>query len=89
MAPTDWPLVGRVYALGVNPISTTLVLLGPVVILVIAILGRSTATIALGIGYVSSLPGSVAYFAATGGGDRLAEDQETDDETTGNGDDGT
>lgn len=70
------PIVGRAYQLGVNPVTTTLVLLGPVAIGVIAITGRSSVTVVLGIVYVLSLPASMLYFWAT-----TSEESESEDES--------
>lgn len=42
-------IVGRAYRLGVNPITTTLVLLGPLLIALITVMGRNALTIGLGI----------------------------------------
>lgn len=74
------PVVGRAYDLGVNPITTTLVLLGPVVLAILALLGRNPATVSLGIAYVLSLPASVAYFWATTSEGEAPGDDETDED---------
>lgn len=60
------PVVGRAYRLGVNPITTTLVLCGPVVLALVAVLGRSPLTVGLALLYVLAMPGSVAYFRLVG-----------------------
>lgn len=65
-ATDSLPVVGRAFRLGVNPVTTSLVLLGPVLIAVVAVVGRSPATTALGVAYILSVPASVAYFALTG-----------------------
>lgn len=56
------PVVGRAYRLCVNPITTTLALLGPIVLSLLALFGRSPATAGLALLYVLAMPGSVASF---------------------------
>lgn len=75
----SFPVVGRAYRLGVNPVTTTLVLLGPVVVSLVALLGRTPVTIGIGVAYVFSLPATVGYFwlAETGVGTESGEREET------------
>lgn len=83
-APESLPAIGRAYRIGVNPITTTLVLLGPILVALVAVAGRSGPTVALGVAYVLAVPASIAYFrlsgrAPDGGAGGAPDERETDD----------
>lgn len=66
MEPESIPVIGRAYRLGVNPITTSLVVVGPILLVVIGILGIHPITVVLGTAYVLCVPLSIIYFALAG-----------------------
>lgn len=60
MTLRDLPVVGRLPDVGANDsIFDGLLLAGPAVILVVAVLGRSSVTVALAVGYLTVFVGHV------------------------------
>lgn len=66
-APESLPVVGRAYRFGVSRVTTTLVLLGPVLLAGIAVAGRNPLTVGLGCAYVLAVPVSIAYLQLSRG----------------------
>jgi hypothetical protein len=57
MTPEELPLVGPAFRWGPpDPVFAWLMLLGPVVVLLLALAGRSPATTAVAAGYVVAVP---------------------------------
>lgn len=55
MTPADLPIVGTLFQFdGRDTVYDTLILCGPLLIVVIALLGRSPLTTALAVGYLST-----------------------------------
>lgn len=75
----DVPVVGHVYRVGENPTTSTLVLLGPAIVLLIALVGRTPMTVALAALYVLSVPAYVLIEWRRGGEVEEASDEEGED----------
>lgn len=62
MNPASIPVVGRVFEMGASdPVFDSLLLGGPVVVLLIALLGRTPIVQALAIGYIVSFLAKIAH----------------------------